>query len=399
MQLWALQQGDADIKGMAELPALAASGRTSIPVDKDIPKSLYRTIGYRVCGERAVRVDILERLADLIRPALAWRPNAPGPKPAGAVDGSSFMVTGAMTSLAGSSGEDFASVLRSLGYRMEQRPKPPEEPADVPAENSGAEGATALELGVAPVVSETVEAAEATVDAAAEPEDSTADATTSGPTDELPAADLVALATAPVAPPADEGGAPEPSDIVSDTGISDTGAGESLDAAETSPTLEGEAPKPVEDALIEVWRPGRFEERRPHRSKPARGQHRPPQRHHDGRAGSGGADTAPVPPQEGQAAAAADGNQRPTRERDRSERPGRQRGERPERERGERVERNRNERPDRDRGGRSFGKGQQAAPVQFAPRERREKVADPNSPFAKLAALKEQLEASAKERR
>ena len=36
-------------------------------------KQLYRTIGYRVCGERAVRVDILERLADLIRPALAWR--------------------------------------------------------------------------------------------------------------------------------------------------------------------------------------------------------------------------------------------------------------------------------------------------------------------------------------
>ena len=28
------------------------------------------TVGYRVCGERAVRVDILERLADLIRPGV-----------------------------------------------------------------------------------------------------------------------------------------------------------------------------------------------------------------------------------------------------------------------------------------------------------------------------------------
>ena len=54
------------------------SGRTSIPVDKETPKPLYRTAGYRVCGERAVRVDILERLADLIRPALAWREGVAG---------------------------------------------------------------------------------------------------------------------------------------------------------------------------------------------------------------------------------------------------------------------------------------------------------------------------------
>ena len=45
---------------------------------------LYRTAGYRVCGERAVRVDILERLADIIRPALAWRAGAPGLQPAAA---------------------------------------------------------------------------------------------------------------------------------------------------------------------------------------------------------------------------------------------------------------------------------------------------------------------------
>ncbi len=32
-------------------------------------------------------------------------------------------------------------------------------------------------------------------------------------------------------------------------------------------------------------------------------------------------------------------------------------------------------------------------------RDRRDKAPDPNSPFAKLAALKEQLEADAKERR
>ena len=125
-QLWMLKHDSPEAKGLDELQRLASSGRTSIPVDKDTPKPLYRTIGYRVCGERAIRVDILERLADLIRPALAWREGATGAKPAGAFNGFGFTVTGAMTSLTGASGEDFASILRSLGYRMEKRPKPAE---------------------------------------------------------------------------------------------------------------------------------------------------------------------------------------------------------------------------------------------------------------------------------
>ena len=125
-QLWALKHESPDAKGVGELLHLAASGRTSIPVDKETPKQLYRTAGYRVAGERAVRVDILERLADLIRPALSWRETSPGPKPDGVFDGRGFTVTGAMTSLTGASGEDFASILRSLGYRMDRRPKPAE---------------------------------------------------------------------------------------------------------------------------------------------------------------------------------------------------------------------------------------------------------------------------------
>src|SRR5439155_19565832 len=78
---------------------------------------------------------------------------APGAKPPGAFDGRGFTVTGAMTSLTGASGEDFASILRSLGYRMEKRPKPAEpasaptqaEPvaAAEPAEASAAEAALA----------------------------------------------------------------------------------------------------------------------------------------------------------------------------------------------------------------------------------------------------------------
>ena len=96
-QLWALKHESPDVKGLDELQRLASSGRTSIPVDPETPKALYRTIGYRVCGERAIRVDILERLADLIRPALAWREAPLADRQV--FDGRGFTVTGAMTSL------------------------------------------------------------------------------------------------------------------------------------------------------------------------------------------------------------------------------------------------------------------------------------------------------------
>ena len=115
---------------------LAGSGRTSFPVDKLLDRDAYRVLGYRQCGERAVRVDILERLADLIRPALSWRETSPGAKPAGAFDGRGFVVTQAMTSLTGSAGEDFASILRALGYRMERRAALPPKPAPVVVETA-----------------------------------------------------------------------------------------------------------------------------------------------------------------------------------------------------------------------------------------------------------------------
>ncbi len=186
-QLFALKDTSGDLKGLDDVQALASSGRTSIPINKEIAKALYRTAGYRVCGERAVRVDILERLADLIRPALAWRENAPGVKPAGALDGRGFTVTVGMTSLAGSSGEDFASILRSLGYRMDRRPKPPETPAatDAPAEAAPAEV-------VAAETSEAVDASEAPVDLAVE-----APALDSGPADLPPDEVAAAMGIAP----------------------------------------------------------------------------------------------------------------------------------------------------------------------------------------------------------
>ncbi|GJE03718.1 helicase-related protein [Methylobacterium isbiliense] len=124
-QLWALKNGGLDQRGLDEIAHLAGSGRTSMPVDPEIAKGLYRAAGFRVCGGRAVRVDILERLADLIRPAIAYVPGTtPGEPPPGAADRDGFVPTVGMTSLVGCSGEDFASILKSLGYVAESRPGP-----------------------------------------------------------------------------------------------------------------------------------------------------------------------------------------------------------------------------------------------------------------------------------
>src|ERR1700749_2738499 len=172
--LWAEKQSNVDMSALSNAQHMAGSGRTSFPVDKSLDRDAYRALGYRQCGERAVRVDILERLADLIRSALSWREASPGAKPAGAFDGRSFVGTQAMTSLTGSAGEDFASILRALGYRMEKRPPLPPKPAaetqaaEVPAaEKPAAEAAPTEAAGEAPEeASET--AADAPVETAAD---------------------------------------------------------------------------------------------------------------------------------------------------------------------------------------------------------------------------------------
>jgi ATP-dependent RNA helicase SUPV3L1/SUV3 len=115
LQLWSLQApGDASELLLA-LGPVASSGRTSLPSDKGISKEAYRVAGYRPCGERIVRVDVVERLAGMIRAAIAEEP--PGIAPGSHRTSKGFVVSGAMTSLTGCSGEQFASILRSMGFR------------------------------------------------------------------------------------------------------------------------------------------------------------------------------------------------------------------------------------------------------------------------------------------
>ena len=111
---------------LKKLQAELESGRTSLPQQADIPAKIYQIMGFRAFGPQAVRVDILERLADAIRPALAWRPGQDGDRPEGAEE-RGFRATPAMMSLLGCSEEDLRTILKALGYKRGQRPLTEEE--------------------------------------------------------------------------------------------------------------------------------------------------------------------------------------------------------------------------------------------------------------------------------
>ncbi|MBV9348358.1 MAG: helicase [Pseudolabrys sp.] len=390
-QLWALKHEGGNAAKVPDLLHLAASGRTSIPVDKETARSLYRAVGYRVAGERAIRVDILERLADLIRPALSWREGAT-PKPPGAFDGRSFTVTGAMTSLTGAAGEDFASILRSLGYRMDRKPKPAEQanetkPAEQANETKPASEATPVEGKPAEQVTQPAEVADAPV-AAVAPD--VAPIRVASSLSLLPATDFFPVATAPVAPPEPQS-APQ-----------ETAPAPAAEAAAAAPPAETSAP--AAEQFIEVWRPaGRADHKPRHKRPPRRDRPQAAAATSAPIAGDGMADPAAAASPAGETSSA------PEQKDQRRDRP-------PRREHGEkrvdvqnRRERDqRNQRQDR-RDKRSEGsqddrprRRDRGPQVDRAEREqyyakphggfRQGKEADPNSPFAKLAALKQQLE-------
>ena len=137
--------------------------------------------------------------------------------------------------------------------------------------------------------------------------------------------------------------------------------------------------QPPEEAFIEVWRPGRPEGARRDRPRgQRRASRRPEERPPAAEAPPPGVAAASPVAAPAEAAKPAESGPRPPR-------PGRRpKSDRPPRER----------REPRDRGEyAAFAKNYSG------PKDRRDKAPDPNSPFAKLAALKEQLEANAKERR
>jgi ATP-dependent RNA helicase SUPV3L1/SUV3 len=86
------------------LPA-PRSGRAPSISAAEGPLELWPYIGYRVLGDRAIRLDSAEKLA-----AVARKRARKGP----------FTAASDLVALAGCDGAEFAAVLRDLGYRIEE---------------------------------------------------------------------------------------------------------------------------------------------------------------------------------------------------------------------------------------------------------------------------------------
>ncbi len=110
---------------------LPQAGRVSLPAAEGRPATAYAAAGYRRCGTLAVRLDMLERLADALREARKAAGSAP------------FAAPPEMAALIGCSREELGRVLQALGYRA-IRPKPVSAaPAAAPAETAAPDAAAA----------------------------------------------------------------------------------------------------------------------------------------------------------------------------------------------------------------------------------------------------------------
>ncbi|HQZ11628.1 MAG TPA: helicase-related protein [Devosia sp.] len=334
--LFALKNGGIRQPGVSELPQIVLSGRTSFVIDPEVDTKLYEIAGFKVAGRRAVRVDILERLADIIRPLISLDASKPyqGTIPTGAAEGNGFRVTVEMTSLLGTAGEDFASILTSLGYRVRRVPK-----VAAPVE------AAPPDETAAPDVAGTAEPTQAESDAA--------DAVIN-----VEAMDAV------------EGVTPQPEVVAAEAAEAAHVSDATADLGSPAPT-GGESP--VEPEFDEIWSPAG---RRPDNARHARPNRRPQP-----------ADGAPAAPE---------GEKRERHHRPRRDAVGEVQGReaRPPRpDAKDRGPRRDGGRPNGNGNANAGAKPWEAKPRQersFEDRPRREKrdTFDPDSPFAALAALR-----------
>ncbi len=77
--LWALHDGSKHGIDLGHLPERPRHGLTSVELAPSVPQAFWHAAGFHVAGNRAVRIDILERLSDLIRQRISWRPQTETP--------------------------------------------------------------------------------------------------------------------------------------------------------------------------------------------------------------------------------------------------------------------------------------------------------------------------------
>ena len=216
--LWSLWQEHADF------PDAPPAGHVTFPAMPEVPPGYYEMVGYRLCGARALRIDMLERLADLLRPMDAR---------------AGFEATPDMLSITGCTLEQLADILGNLGFKGErgERPKP-QRPA--PAPNPEGEGQKAESTAEAPAS----EAEDTAASDASAPDDQAPDT----PAPDAPAPDAPAEAettpdsapeTAPIeepnadaAPDSSEDQAPGAEDAVTDPAPGTAEGAEETPAAE-----------------------------------------------------------------------------------------------------------------------------------------------------------------------
>ncbi|RAP42311.1 hypothetical protein BYZ73_06035 [Rhodovulum viride] len=199
--LWSLA------RNLDEFPESPPPGLVTIPVVPGVTEEVYRLAGYRPAGTRAIRIDMLERLADQLRSE-----DTRG----------GFEAKADMLSITGTTLEQFADLMQGLGYRAEkgERPKVKAAPAaEAPAKDAPTEAA--------------------------------ADAAADQPVDATPEAASSEAATEPMPDAAPDSPAPDANaDSVADTGADCAVDAEPETAAE--PATETEA-APAEDAEMEVF--------------------------------------------------------------------------------------------------------------------------------------------------
>ncbi|MDX2306905.1 MAG: helicase-related protein [Hyphomicrobium sp.] len=157
LALWSLKNAASAGLSPDKLPEPPRPGLTSVAADPAVPEAFYRACGYHVCGPRAVRFDMLERLADLIRPLLAWRKdrNPDATTPIGSTGDGGFTTTPEMMSILGCSPEELGKVLKALGFRLDRRlvkrATPPAAEPTNPVETTAAEVTASAEAGTTPL--------------------------------------------------------------------------------------------------------------------------------------------------------------------------------------------------------------------------------------------------------
>ena len=101
--LWSLANN------LDEFPESPPPGLVTVPTAEGAPEGYHEMAGYRAAGARAIRIDMLERLADMLRS----KDTRGG-----------FEATPDMLSITGMTLEQFAGLMQGLGYRAERGERP-----------------------------------------------------------------------------------------------------------------------------------------------------------------------------------------------------------------------------------------------------------------------------------